>query len=312
MNRRTFMGLIAALTTLPTGAFARRNTRTKEPMNTHDFTPAYLPLHENGELGKRAEMLWQRMQSCDLCPRECGVNRLKGEEGICRASAQLEVASYHPHFGEERPLVGRNGSGTIFFSNCGLRCVFCINWDISHEGQGTAIGIDQLARMMLALQDRGCHNINVVTPTHYLPHILMALDSAAAEGLRLPLVYNTCGWEKTDILKLLDGIVDIYLPDCKYADDEMAATYSAGARSYPAVARAALLEMQRQVGTAHPEPDGVMRRGLMIRHLVMPNGVSGSQEIIRWIAENLPHDSYVNIMSQYRPCYRAFDYTEIA
>ncbi len=209
-------------------------------------------------------------------------------------------------------MVGRGGSGTVFFSNCGLRCVFCINWQISQGGEGEPRSLENLADMMLHLQRMGCHNINIVTPTHYSPHIVLALDIAAAGGLRLPLVYNTCGWERQEILRMLDGIVDIYLPDFKYADSAMASKYSSGADTYPEVTKAALLEMHRQVGVARPAKDGLMYRGLMIRHLVMPNRVSGAREVIDWIAENLPKDTYVNLMSQYRPMYKAFDYPEIA
>ena len=208
--------------------------------------------------------------------------------------------------------MGSGGSGTIFLTNCGLRCVFCINWEISQEGEGRTRRLEQMAEMMLALQDRGCHNINVVTPTHYSPHIVLALDIAAGKGLRLPVVYNTCGCERQEILGLLDGIVDIYLPDIKYWDGAMAAKYSSGAESYPEITRSAVLEMHRQVGVAKPARDGLMYRGLMIRHLVMPNRVGGTKEIVRWIAENLPKDTYVNIMSQYTPTYKAFDYPEIS
>jgi len=252
------------------------------------------------------------MKSCQFCYRECGVNRLDGEEGFCRSSAQLEVSSYHPHFGEERPLVGKNGSGTVFFTNCGLRCAFCINWEINHEGRGSPRSLEELADMMLHLQEMGCHNINLVTPTHYPAHIVLAVDIAAGKGLRLPLVYNTCGWERLDILKILDGIVDIYLPDFKYSDGKMAAKYSSGAETYPEGTKASLLEMQRQVGVARPARDGLMYRGLMIRHLVMPNRVAGTRGVVEWIAQNLPKDTYVNIMSQYRPVYKAFSYPEIS
>jgi putative pyruvate formate lyase activating enzyme len=275
------------------------------------FEPGYLKLHRRGELTKRAKKLWEIMKECQLCPRECGADRISGDVGICEASAQLEIASFHPHFGEERPLTGSGGSGTIFFTNCGLRCVFCINWEISQGGDGTVRSFDYLAHMMLRLQKIGCHNINVVTPTHYSPHILFALDKAAGRGLNIPFVYNTCGWEKLNILKELDGVVDIYLPDFKYADWKMAAKYSSDADTYPALTKEALLEMHRQVGVAEPDKDGLMRRGLMIRHLVMPNNVSGSKDVLKWIAENLPKDTYVNIMSQYRPMYRAFEYPEI-
>ncbi|MFN2352828.1 MAG: radical SAM protein [Kiritimatiellia bacterium] len=274
--------------------------------------PSYLRLYRSGELKARGERLWDMLGACRLCPRRCGVDRLNGRRGFCRGGAGLEIASHQPHFGEERPLVGQGGSGTIFLSHCALRCVFCINWEISHGGEGSPRAIDDMADMMLDLQQRGCANINMVTPTHYAPHILLALDRAAAQGLRLPLVYNTCGWENMETLRLLDGVVDIYLPDFKYAEPEMAARYSAGAHDYPAVLRQVLPEMQRQVGTARLDKDGLTRRGLMVRHLVMPNNVGGSCEVVRWIAENLPKDTYLNIMSQYRPMYRAHEYPAIA
>ena len=277
-----------------------------------DFEPAYLKLHRSGELKMRGEELWAMMKSCSLCPRECGADRLAGEEGFCQASSRIEITSHHPHFGEERPLVGKGGSGTIFLTNCALRCVFCINWEVSWGGEGSPRGVEDIAEMMLDLQRRGCPNINVVTPTHYSPHIVLASDLAAGKGLRLPLVYNTCGWERVEILKKLDGVVDIYLPDFKYAGGRMAAKYSSGAETYPELTKRALLEMHRQVGTAKPARDGLMYRGLMIRHLVMPNGVGGTRGVIEWIAENLPKDTYLNIMSQYRPMYKAFDYPEIS
>ena len=261
-------------------------SQNKAPQIDADFNPGYLKLSQTGELKKRAEALWKMMESCSLCPRECGASRLEGERGFCEASSTLEIASYHPHFGEEKPLVGRGGSGTVFFSNCNLRCVFCINWEISQGGEGNQLTIDNLAEIMLHLQQIGCLNINVVTPTHYAAHIVLALDKAAKEGLKLPLVYNTCGWEKIEILKILDGIVDIYLPDFKYADSKMADIYSSGANTYSELTKKALLEMNRQIGIARPESDGIMYRGLMIRHLVMPNNVSGTKEVIEWIAEN--------------------------
>ena len=244
-----------------------------------------------------------------------GVRRepaLEGERGFCGASSDLIVSSFHPHFGEEKPLVGRYGSGTIFFSHCGLRCVFCINHEISHGGEGRKTSLESLAAMMLRLQEMGCHNLNVVTPTHYSPHILQALDMAANRGFHLPLVYNTCGWERLEILKQLDGIMDIYLPDFKYWDGEMAGKYSAGATTYPELTRKALEEMHRQVGVARPDAEGIIRRGLMVRHLVMPNGVGGTKHIVEWIAENLSTETYVNLMSQYRPMNNAFDYPDIA
>ncbi len=278
-----------------------------------EFEPAFLELHRTGELRKRGEALWEMMRSCSLCPRMCESNRLEGEVGFCRAPGdRLIISAVQPHFGEERPLVGRGGSGTIFFAHCALRCVFCQNWDISHTGRGATRDIEELADMMLALQRRGCHNINVVTPDHYVAHIVLALDIAAGRGLRIPLVYNTCGWVRLEVLEKLDGIVDIYLPDFKFFDAKMAAKYAEGAKTYPEVTKAAILEMHRQVGVAKPGEDGIINRGLIIRHLVMPNDVGGSERFIEWVAENLPKDTYVNIMAQYRPAFRAMDFPQIS
>ena len=292
--------------------FKERDNVNSSKKNIMEFKPAYLKLHKSGELKQRGEELWNIMKECKLCPRKCRVNRIKGETGVCQASSDLKISSVHPHFGEETPLVGQRGSGTIFFANCSLRCVFCINWDISHEGRGKYVTLESLAENMLALQKMGCHNINVVTPTHYSPHIVLALDIAAGQGLKLPVVYNTCGWEHPDISKYLDGIVDIYLPDFKYSSGNMAAKYSNGAKTYPEVTKTSLMEMHRQVGVAKPAENGLMYRGLMIRHLVMPNDVSGTKGVIEWIAQNLPKDTYLNLMSQYRPMYKAFDYPEIS
>ena len=282
-----------------------RNSKT-------DFEPGYLKLHRTGELKERGEKLWEMMENCRLCPRKCGANRLNGERGFCGSNSRVEISSFHPHFGEEKPLVGESGSGTIFMTNCSLRCVFCINWVVSQGGPGPRKSIRQFADMMLTLQKMGCPNINIVTPTHYSPHILLALNEAASKGLNVPLVYNTCGWERLEILQLLDGVVDIYLPDFKYADGEKAARYSSGAETYPEDVKKALLEMHRQVGVARPSEDGLMRRGLMIRHLVMPNNASNTKEIVEWIAGNLPKDTYVNLMSQYTPVYKANEYPEIS
>ena len=277
------------------------------------FEPAYLKLHRTGELKKRADTLWALMERCRLCPRGCGVNRLAGTSGFCRApGATLVVSAFHPHYGEERPLVGTGGSGTIFLTHCNLRCVFCQNWEISQLGRGAERTIDEMAAMMLRLQKIGCHNINLVTPTHYSAHILKALDRAAGAGLKLPIVYNTSGWERLEILRLLDGIVDIYLPDIKYWDSRLSAKYSSGAESYPEMTRAAILEMHRQVGVAKPAQGGVMHRGLMIRHLVMPNNTGGSEKVMEWIADTLPKDTYVNIMAQYNPLFKALDHPELS
>ncbi|UCH61639.1 MAG: radical SAM protein [Fidelibacterota bacterium] len=294
-----------------TALFGTNSFRYKKRMN-RDFEPRYLELHKSGELKRRGEKLWELMESCELCPRRCGVNKLKGEKGFCQANWQLEISSFHPHYGEEKPLVGEGGSGAIFLTNCGLRCVFCINWEISQGGEGSVRSIEEFSDMMLALQKRGCQNINFVTPTHYSPHIVLAIDKAASKGLKLPLVYNTCGWERVEILTILDGIIDIYLPDFKYSDGQKAAKYSSGADTYADVTKSAILEMHRQVGVARPANDGLMYRGLMIRHLVMPNNVSGTKEVIEWIAKNLHTDTYFNLMSQYRPMHKAFEYPEIS
>ncbi|UCD23104.1 MAG: radical SAM protein [Gemmatimonadota bacterium] len=317
-SRRGFVGSISTLaaagltpTVVPLLVGCRRPAHTMSLVDP-DFQPGYLELHQTGELQRRGQELWQRMESCSLCPRQCGARRLTGEEGFCGGNSQLVIAAYHPHFGEEDSLVGEDGSGTVFFSNCNLRCVFCINWDISQGGRGNRTSLESLATMMLRLQEMGCHNINIVTPTHYSPHVLLGLDIAARRGLRIPLVYNTNGWERPDVLELLNGVVDIYLPDIKYAESVMASKYSSGADSYPTVTQAALLEMHRQVGVAQPAEDGLMYRGLMIRHLVMPNDVGGSKQVMSWIAQNLPRDTYVNIMSQYRPMYKADEYPDIA
>lgn len=312
-TRRQFFKPILYFSTFPFVFIpSYKKPQKKSTRINPNFEHSYLKLHKLGELKERGNKLWQVMEHCHLCPRECGANRIAGDDGFCGASSQLEVSSHHAHFGEERSLVGRGGSGTIFFTNCNLRCVFCINWEVSQGGIGKTATLEELANKMLDLQKRGCHNINIVTPTHYSPHLVLALDLAAQKGLRLPLVYNTCGWERLEILKLLDGIVDIYLPDFKYSDSKMAEKYSSGADTYPEIVKTALLEMYRQVGTARPAKDGLMYKGLMIRHLVMPNNVSGTKGVFKWISENLPKDTYVNIMSQYRPMYKAFDYPDIS
>ncbi|TVR90500.1 MAG: radical SAM protein [Spirochaetaceae bacterium] len=282
------------------------------PKSNSPFVPAYMKLHESGELAKRAQELWSMLESCNLCPRNCGVNRLAGERGYCRApGSDLVIASVQPHFGEERPLVGQGGSGTIFFSHCNLRCVFCQNYQISILGRGNRISVEQLANAMLELQQFGAHNINVVTPTHFTPHIVAAIDIAAGRGLRLPIVWNTSGWEHVEVIQLLDGIVDIYLPDIKFAYGEDSQTY-ADSPTYPEQTKQAVLEMHRQVGVAHPGAAGIVNRGLMIRHLVMPDNAGGSKQVLDWIATNLPADTYINIMEQYSPHHEAFNYPRIA
>ncbi len=275
--------------------------------------PAYARLKNERLLSERVEQAKTIWEDCKLCPRSCGVNRLAGETGFCRNPASAVVFAHSAHFGEEMPLVGRGGSGTIFFSNCNLRCVFCQNWPIAHRGEGREVSDEELAGMMLDLQQRGCHNINLVTPTHVLPSILGAVRIALEKGLRLPLCYNTSGYERKEMIELLEDIVDIYLPDLKFMDGDQAERYNdAAAYDYPRLARAAIAEMHRQVGELVTCERGYAQRGLMIRHLVMPNRVAGTEAFVQWVAENLSPNTYVNIMSQYRVEHEAFQYEEIA
>ena len=268
-------------------------------------------MHKSGELKKRGDLLWSMMNGCTLCPRECKSLRLDGEEGLCGAGEWLMIASFSAHFGEEEGLVGSQGSGTIFFSNCNLKCLFCQNYDISHLGHGETITIKNLSEIMLNLQSRGCHNINIVTPTHYSAHLVKALDIAAGNGLNIPLVYNTSSWERMEVLKLLQGVVDIYLADMKFMEAKSAGKYLHEADNYADFALPALREMHRQVGVAASNKKGIIESGLMIRHLVMPGNVSASDKAMMWIADNLSSDTYVNIMAQYHPSYRAHEFPEI-
>jgi putative pyruvate formate lyase activating enzyme len=246
-----------------------------------------------------------------LCPQACGVDRTAGKTGFCRAGARARVSSYGPHFGEEEPLVGEGGSGTIFFAYCNLRCVFCQNYDISHLGGGEDMDAAALARVMLHLQHKGCENINLVTPTHFVPQILEALALAADKGLEIPLVYNCGSYECPETLALLDGVVDIYLPDTKYSDPTAGKTYS-GVENYPKWMFASLKEMHRQVGTLQLDDRGVARRGLIVRHLILPGGLAGTKLILRFIAEELPADTYINLMGQYYPAFQAQNYPELS
>ncbi len=278
-----------------------------------DWTPAYARLEDKGLLADRIEQAYAYFSRCRLCPRQCRADRTAGDLGFCRASSKVTVFSHHAHYGEELPLVGRGGSGTIFFSHCNLRCVFCQNWPIAHEGRGREVTDDQLADMMIDLQRRGCHNINVVTPTHVMPNILNATRKALHKGLRLPICYNTGGYERVEMIRLLDGVVDIYLPDLKYMDGAEADRYTVrGADDYPEIAQNAIKEMHRQVGDLVLDDRGLALRGLMVRHLVMPNRIAGTREFLRWVADNLSKDTYVNIMAQYRVEHMAFDYPPIA
>lgn len=274
------------------------------------FTPCYLTLHECGELEARIAQLRGVLESCTLCPRQCGVNRAQDERGICRAGKDLEISSAFAHFGEEAPLVGRHGSGTIFLTHCNLRCVFCQNYDISHLGEGETISSLGLAKCMVALQKHGCHNINFVTPTHFVPQIVSALPAAIEMGLQVPLVYNCGGYESLSVLKLLEGIIDIYMPDAKFADSEVATKYCK-APEYPEVVKAVLKEMHRQVGVLAINREGIAERGVLIRHLVMPEGLAGTEELMMFISRELSPDSYVNVMAQYHPQYKASHYPEL-
>jgi putative pyruvate formate lyase activating enzyme len=274
------------------------------------FVPSYIHLHEEGKLNHRIQLLNESLKECRLCPRGCGINRLDGEVGVCRAGSDLMVSSAFPHFGEESPLVGRHGSGTIFLTHCNLRCAFCQNSDISHLGTGERITSSDLARVMLRLQGMGCHNINFVTPTQYAPQIVSSLPEAIEKGLRLPIVYNCSGYESLEVIQLLEGVVDIYMPDVKYLDEKYAKQFS-NALDYPEVVKQVLKEMHGQVGDLKMDSKGIAEKGLLIRHLVMPNGVASSEAVLKFIAEEISVDSYVNVMDQYRPEYRANEYPEI-
>ena len=271
--------------------------------------PGYLALHKTGMLATRIAEAQQALNACRLCPRQCGVNRLAGERGVCGIGEKIVVASYAPHFGEEAPLVGQGGSGTIFVAGCSLGCVFCQNYGISHGSRGMELEPGQLAAIMISLQKQGCHNINFVTPSHVAPQILAALPQAIDNGLTVPLVCNSSGYDRVETLQLLAGVVDIYLPDFKFWQEESATRY-AEAPDYPARAKAAIREMHEQVGELQMDADNIAVKGLLVRHLVMPGGSAETREIVGFLA-GLSTDTYVNIMEQYRPEGRAADFPEI-
>ncbi|GAK57936.1 radical SAM domain protein [Candidatus Vecturithrix granuli] len=275
------------------------------------YRPIYLKTYQCGQLQEKVELAAKVLQNCTLCPRKCHINRLAGQTGICKTAQRAWVSSYGPHFGEEAPLVGRNGSGTIFFTHCNLLCNFCQNFDISHQGIGTEVTAAQLAEIMLNLQQRGCHNINFVTPSHVVPQILAALQIAIEHGLSVPLIYNTGAYDQVETLKMLDGVVDIYMPDFKFWNPEVAKR-TCNAPDYSEAARRAIQEMHRQVGDLVIDASGIAQRGLLVRHLVMPGGLAGTSDIMRWIARNISTNTYVNIMFQYRPCGHAFEMPELA
>jgi putative pyruvate formate lyase activating enzyme len=275
-----------------------------------EFEPRYLKMKKE-ELLERIKLLEEIIRECRLCPRECKVKRLNGELGFCKAGRELMVSSVFPHFGEEQPLVGRRGSGTIFLTHCNLKCIFCQNYDISHLGEGEITSQEEMARSIIGLQKRGCHNINFVTPTHYVPQIIAVLPRAIEMGLNIPLVYNCGGYESLEVIKILDGIIDIYMPDCKFSDDTVAKKY-AHAPDYPRVVKEVLKEMHNQVGDLRINKEGIAEKGLLIRHLVMPNGLAGTKELMEFIAKEISPHSFVNVMEQYHPEYRACEFPEIS
>lgn len=270
-------------------------------MPTKSFSPIYIKTYEKGRFEKIEEKAEQMLMSCSVCPRKCGVDRTRGESGFCEAGYLPEVSSYSPHFGEESPLVGHHGSGTIFFTHCNLRCLFCQNYSISHLGEGQAVSVEKLAKMMLELQRLGCHNINFVSPTHFVPQILHALPAAIEGGLSVPLVYNTGGYDSLETLRLLDGVFDIYMPDFKYFRSDVAQRYSQ-APDYPQVAKSGLKEMHRQVGDLQLDDKGIALRGLLVRHLVLPEDLAHTREVLHFLSTEISLNTYVNIMDQYYPC----------
>ncbi len=274
------------------------------------FIPAYRNLLANGELEKRASLAFEILSHCELCGWDCKVDRLAGKLGSCRTGAYASISSYGPHHGEEAPLSGQRGSGTIFFTRCNLRCQFCQNYDISQTDNGRQVDAKSLANMMLELQEMGSHNINLVSPTHVVPQILAALLIAAQNGLDIPLVYNTGGYDNVSILKLLVGIIDIYMPDMKYSNPQVALRYSK-IRRYPQINQEAVLEMHRQVGDLQIDTVGIARRGLLVRLLVLPFGLAGIQETVHFLAANVSTNTYLNIMDQYHPAHHASQFPKI-
>jgi putative pyruvate formate lyase activating enzyme len=272
-------------------------------LSSRTFEPAYLALHRSGELRRRAAEAVERLRHCLVCPRDCGVDRIADKTAACHTGRYAQVSSYFAHFGEENCLRGWAGSGTIFFSMCNLRCVFCQNYDISQAERGPETPPHRLAEMMLELQDTGCHNINFVTPEHVVPQIIEALSIAADRGLRLPIVYNTSGYDSMDSLHLLDGIVDIYMPDFKFWDSALSLRY-VKAKDYPDAVRRGIREMHRQTGPLKVDENGLAKRGVLVRHLVMPGEIAGTESIMRFLAGEVSSDTYVNVMDQYYPAGR--------
>ena len=270
-------------------------------MKRKDFQAAYLTAYEKGLFPGLIVEAEAVLKECTLCPRKCGLDRTAGEQGFCRAGGLPEISSYGPHLGEERPLVGRYGSGTIFMTHCNLGCIFCQNYEISRLGDGRTVSFEQFSKIMVHLQEGGCHNLNFVSPSHFAAQILKALPLAIEKGLTVPLVYNTGGYDSLETLRLLDGVFDIYMPDFKYTRGDIAAQYSQ-APDYPEVVTAALKEMHRQVGDLELDEEGIALRGLLVRHLVLPEGLAGTREAMHFLATEISKNTYVNLMDQYRPC----------
>lgn len=271
------------------------------------YVPGYIALEESGELERRERLLWSKMESCTLCPRNCRVNRMEGRKGLCNSDDKLIVASAEISLAEERVTVGTRGTGSIFMSNCSLLCVFCQNWQINHRGDGIEITHQDLADVMIALQNAGVHNIGIVTPTHAVPHIVTALRLAIHQGLTIPFLYNSGGYDSLEVIELFDGIADMYIPDFKFQDCEKALPFIQNAPDYTLHTAAAIKEMHRQVG--NPEiVNGVMNRGVIIRHLVLPENLGGADKLVRWVVDELGTDTHMNIMNQYRPAFRAHYY----
>jgi len=271
---------------------------------------AYLTLLENQNLRERVRTAYQSLTRCMGCAHECKVDRRTDVLGKCRTGERARISSYGPHLGEEDPLRGSRGSGTIFFTRCNLHCQFCQNHDISQTDSGYEVEPEQLAGIMLELQERGCHNINLVSPSHVVPQILAGVLVAAQAGLRIPLVYNTGGYDSASSLELLDGLIDIYMPDMKYSDSHIARRYSK-IPNYPQVNQAAVKEMHRQVGDLQLDERGIAIRGLLVRHLILPDNLAGTDLIVRFLAEEISKNTYLNLMNQYRPAYRAHQFPEI-
>ncbi len=265
------------------------------------FQPGYIHLYKTGKFHEKVEKARRLLKECQLCPRRCRVNRLENNIGVCKIGRLPKVSSYNPHFGEESPLVGTNGSGTIFITSCNLGCVFCQNYDISHVREGYSVSIERFAQMMIELQDVGCHNINFVTPTHVVPQIIESLPIAIRGGLKIPLVYNTGGYDLVETLEILEGIFDIYMPDLKFYNSEVAAELCK-AKDYPQMVMEAIKEMYRQAGDLVIDERGIAVRGLMVRHLVMPNKLAGTREVMQFLNREISKNTYVNIMDQYHPC----------